>query len=118
MSSLAPHLFQPGNQLATKTRPITDLINRIVKQDEAAYEHDKTKIVRLRAGLEKVFDVAATGDITALTFLRDTAQGKPAQAIQLDDDGATVQFAAIRMIVVKPVDNTLIPNTIKDITHE
>ena len=61
--------FQPGNNLSAKQRPITDLINRIAKQDTAAYEHDSKKIERLRRGLEAIFDHAATGDITAMTFL-------------------------------------------------
>lgn len=93
--------FQIGNNLSAKSRPITDIISRIAKQDAAAYETDQRKIERLRSGLEKVFDAAATGDIVALTFLRDTVQGKPAQAVTVEDDAGRNVFAGIRMVVMR-----------------
>lgn len=108
----APHQFQPGNELykLRERKPITDAIHRIIIQ-EASGNLDAG---RLRKGLDKLFDDAAKGDIAALTFIRDTVQGKPAQALTIEDSDGLPAFKAIRLIVVQET----IPNAIKDIPVE
>ena len=95
-------------------KPITDVIKRIICQD-AAGELDAN---RLRNGIEKVFDAAATGDLDAITFIRDTVQGKPAQSVSIDSEDGAVQFTSIQMLVVKhePVPKSL--NSLDNVTIE
>ncbi len=103
--------FEVGHTLSQgpkKQRPITDVIQRIITQDSS----DEFNPSRLRKGLEKVFDAAATGDLDALTFIRDTVQGKPAQAVTLEDGDGQPVFKAIRLIIV-PADQ--LPNQINEI---
>lgn len=88
--------FLPGNQLAAGSRKhalITEAIKRAIKQDNGK---------RIRAGIEKLLDLAATGDLPALTYLRDTIQGRPSQQVTLADEDGTPTFTQIRMVIVKP----------------
>lgn len=111
MSSLAPNLFQPGNNAASienRRKPITDTIKRIIAQDDAGLLGAN----RLRNGLEKVFDCAATGDLDAITFIRDTVQGKPAQAVTVSGDEDRPLITAIKMIVVQATNSNEINNLV------
>ena len=101
--------FEVGNQLAAKSKRMTAMLERIMMEDDGK---------KLYNGLTKLMDAFQDGEPWAIEQVFNRVQGKPAQSLQLDDDGATIQFQAIRMIVVKPVDNTAITNVIKDIPHD
>ena len=98
--------FEIGNTLSAKSKRMTQMLERIMMEDDGK---------RLYNGLTKLMVAFEAGEPWAVEQVFNRVQGKPAQSLQIDDEGATVQFAAIRMIVVKP---ETIPNTIKDITHE
>ena len=85
--------FQQGNKLAAGSRKhqlVSDAITRAIKQDDGK---------RIRQGVEKLLDLAATGDLPALTYIRDTIQGRPSQQLTLDGDDVPV-ITAIRMVIV------------------
>jgi len=85
--------FQQGNKLAAGSRKhqfISDVIKRAIKQDDGA---------RVRQGIEKLLDLAATGDLPALTYIRDTIQGRPSQQLTFDAEDVPV-ITSIRMVIV------------------
>ena len=83
-----------GNQNAKKGKVIEDILRKICVQEDYA---------RIRTGLNAVLESAAGGDMKAIEFVRDTFDGKPAQAVQLSgDEDAPVAFTAITRTIVKP----------------
>ena len=66
-----------GNKNATKNRPWSDAIRRIVVQNNGK---------RLRATAERLVEAAETGDVSALKELGDRLDGKPLQAIAAEVD--------------------------------
>ena len=69
---------QTGNpDGAKKPRKFYDALNRAIAQDDGK---------RLRACVEKLLDLAATGEQWATKELRDTLDGKPTQTIAADED--------------------------------
>jgi len=86
--------FEIGNTLGQGNRKkmlVTEHIQRAIVQDDAK---------RLRQGIEIVLDQAATGDLQALTYIRDTIQGKPAQAVTVSGDDDAPIVSLIKMVVV------------------
>lgn len=75
-------MFQPGNRLAAKSRPVGEAITRALKQDD--YK-------RLRAAVEKLLDRASEGDLAALAWIADRTDGKPKQEIEQQID-ASITF--------------------------
>lgn len=43
---------------------------------------------RLRQGMEKILDMAATGDLAAMSFVFDRIDGRPRQAVEMTGDGS------------------------------
>ena len=73
--------FEKGNQLGKKSRQFEQTVRRAIAQDDGQ---------RLRDCVEKLLDLAVSGEAWAVSMLRDTLDGKPAQTL---DIGATVTFA-------------------------
>ena len=88
--------FEPGkagNPEGSAPRKIwIAALNRAIAQDDG---------VRLRAAAEKLLDMAAVGDISALKELGDRLDGKPAQALVHagDPDGAPIA-SKIELVIV------------------
>jgi hypothetical protein len=61
-----------GNQNAAKAKIVGDALRKLAVQEDQK---------RLRAGLEKVMDAFEAGEPWAAQFVRDTLDGKPAQAV-------------------------------------
>jgi hypothetical protein len=79
--------FEKGNQLAAKRREFQ-------KKMRAAIEQDDWK--RVRAGIEVVLNLCATGERWALELVRDTLDGKPVSQIEAHDaDGTPLAVAII-----------------------
>ena len=79
--------FEIGNQHGAKSK-------QFQKRMRAAIEQDDWK--RVRAGIEQVLDLCASGERWALELVRDTLDGKPAQAIEASDaDGNPLAVAII-----------------------
>jgi hypothetical protein len=78
------HVGAPeGNKNGQKARVVYGALMRAIAQDD--YQ-------RLRDGIEKVLEMAAAGERWALEFIRDTADGKPRQAIEHSGpDGSPVE---------------------------
>ena len=105
--------FEVGHTInngRAKSRHIYDGLMREVMQNPE----------KLKDALSSVLDKAATGDLDALDWIACRLEGKPAQAVTLDTDGANVQFTSIQMLVVKhdpapkplnSLDNTVIEHT-------
>jgi hypothetical protein len=74
-------MFEKGNQHAAKGKPIGEAIKRALAQDD--YK-------RIRAGVEKLLDKAAQGDLAVLDWFANRTDGKPKQEIEQQID-ATVQ---------------------------
>ena len=82
-----------GNQYAARSRRFYDAVNRALTQDDGK---------RLRAAAEKLLDLAAEGEQWACIALRDTLDGKPAQALigGDDDDNPIKLVGRIENIIV------------------
>jgi len=65
---------QPGNKNSAKGRDFEQTVKRALLAEDGK---------RLRAAAEKMLDLAAQGERWAVEFLRDTLDGKPAQAVDL-----------------------------------
>jgi len=98
-------LFQPGNQLGTKTKVIDGMIRSVLALDDRQ---------RLRTAVEKQLELAAEGNLASLDWLACRLEGKAAQAIQTDDEGRPV-VAGIQLVVIKQEQ---LPNVIKDIPSQ
>lgn len=75
-----------GNQNAAKSRKFEQAVTRALTQEDGK---------RLRDAAEKVLDLAAAGERWACEMLRDTLDGKPAQAVTVagDPDSPPVQHS-------------------------
>lgn len=67
-----------GNQNAVKSKVVADCLRRAIVQDDGK---------KLREGTEKLLDAYAAGEPWAHQFVRDTLDGKPAQALAVSGDG-------------------------------
>ncbi len=69
-----------GNQNGVKSRLFHDVMRKAVIQDDRK---------RLEQGVQQLLDLAAEGDLNALTMIRDTLDGKPKQQTEVTGaDGA------------------------------
>ena len=68
---------QPGNCNATKNRAL---------REELAVTLESDKGRRLRQGLEAIVDMAASGDLAAMSFIFDRIDGKPRQAVEMSGE--------------------------------
>jgi aromatic ring-opening dioxygenase LigB subunit len=77
--------FQPGNNLGAKSKKFEQAIKRAL-----ADEDDR----KLRGIADKVVALATDGERWAVEMLRDTLDGKPAQAMTIagDEEAPPVQF--------------------------
>lgn len=59
---------------------------------------------RVRQGIEKTLDSVAEGDLESLEFVRDTTDGRPAQAVQVmgDEDHPLVHKIIREVVAAKP----------------
>lgn len=64
-----------GNTNAQKGKLIEDLLRKVSVQEDHK---------RIADGLSAILDKAAAGDLRCVEFIRDTFDGKPAQAVDLD----------------------------------
>lgn len=104
-------MFEPGNQLrlgAKSPKRVQDAINRAIIQDDSK---------RLRKAIEAQLDLAADGDLAALTFIRDTVEGKPAQAVTVSGDEERPMVSIIKTLIVYP-DNDSNINSLRVIEGE
>ena len=94
--------FQPGNQEARKGEKKKRFKQQLIAALEDVPEGDVSK---LRQIADKLIEAALGGDVQAIRDIRDTVDGKPAQAIVGgDDDDAPVRLETIRRIIVDPGD--------------
>jgi hypothetical protein len=74
-----------GNTNGAKSRAFYGALSRAIAQDDGE---------RLRRAAEKLLDLAAEGEAWAVKELRDTMDGKPAQAVEVGGvDGGPVQHS-------------------------
>jgi hypothetical protein len=74
-----------GNQFRATAKIISDTLRKAVVQDD---------YVRVRKMCEKLMDDAASGDIQAAQFIRDTLDGKPRQQVEMTgEDGGPVALS-------------------------
>ena len=88
---------QPGNKNAAKSRLFDDAFRRALKQRDLEAGDGET----LRKIADKIIDLALAADVSAFREMRDTVDGKPAQAITGPDGGALL-FQEIQRTIVKP----------------
>jgi len=67
-----------GNNNAGKSRAFYGALSRAIAQDDGE---------RIRRAAEKLLDLAAEGEAWAVKELRDTLDGKPAQAVEVGGIG-------------------------------
>ena len=94
-------MFEPGNQLRLGTKSpklVQETIKRALAQEDGK---------RLRQAIEAQLDLAASGDLPALTFIRDTIEGKPAQAVTVSGDEDRPLVSLIKMVVVSTNTNQI-----------
>lgn len=84
---------QPGNQNAAKSRRFEQALERAIAQDDG---------VRIRKAAETLLDKAALGEPWAIKELRDTLDGKPAQAVTLGGDPDQPLYHKIVREIVRP----------------
>jgi hypothetical protein len=84
-----------GNQYAAKAKQISDRLRKLCVQED--YQ-------RLETALNRQLDKAAEGDLAALTFIRDTSDGKPAQQVDVAGSGENGEhlISVIRRVIVDP----------------
>ena len=100
--------FAIGNQLTLgmkRPKHVFDALLRVVAQNPE----------KLQAACAAVLDKAAEGDLAALDFLVTRLEGKPIQAVHVEDDEGRNVFTGIRMVVMRE-PNPLI--TIENTTHD
>lgn len=81
-----------GNKNAAKGKLIENLLRKVCVQEDNK---------RIAQGLGVILDKAAEGDQRAVEFVRDTLDGKPAQAVALsgDEENPLVFTEIVRKIV-------------------
>ena len=78
-----------GNTNAAKSRLFHDALRRAIAQDDGK---------RLRNAAEKLLDLAAEGEGWAVKELRDTLDGKPAQAVTVGGDADNPVQTTMRVL--------------------
>jgi hypothetical protein len=74
-----------GNTNGAKSRAFYGALSRAIAQDDGE---------RLRRAAEKLLDLAAEGEAWAVKELRDTMDGKPAQAVEVGGvDGGAINHS-------------------------
>jgi hypothetical protein len=92
--------FQVGNQEAKKGEKKKRFKQQLVAILEEIHEGETTK---LRKVAENLVHAGIAGDVQAIKEIRDTIDGKPAQAIiGGDDDDKPVGIQLIRTTIVDP----------------
>ena len=84
--------FERGNTLGAKSRAFEEAVRRALTQEDGK---------RLRDAAEQLLDLAASGERWACEMLRDTLDGKPAQAITTE--GADGVVRPVQLIVYSPL---------------
>lgn len=85
-----------GNMNASKYKPLYDALRKAIVQDDRA---------RLDVGAQKLLDKVAEGDLQATQFVRDTLEGKPAQAMTLaNEEGQSFRVDSIVRKIVRAND--------------
>lgn len=80
--------FEPGNQEAKKGDKKRRFKQQLIAALEDVPEGDVSK---LRLLADKLIDAGLGGDVQAIRDIRDTIDGKPAQAITGDDDADPIR---------------------------
>ena len=93
-------VFQVGNVICVGRKRPKFLYDALLRECVQSPE-------KLKAACEAVLDKAASGDLAAFEFLITRLEGKPVQAVNIEDDEGQNLFTGIRMIVMKQ-DNPLI----------
>lgn len=77
-----------GNQNAAKSKLVADALRKLVVQDDRK---------KFSAGLKAVMDAFGDGEPWAVQFVRDTLDGKPAQAVSVaGEDGQPLTINLVR----------------------
>lgn len=96
-------MFEKGNTLGAKKREFEAAVKRALAAENGQ---------RLRDAAEKLLDLAASGERWACEMLRDTLDGKPAQAITTTgDDGID---RPVQLIVYSPLQLPATPVSTAD----
>lgn len=82
-----------GNQNAKKGKLIEDLLRKVCVQEDNK---------RIAEALSAILNKAASGDLRCLEFVRDTFDGKPAQAIIGEEDNPLRMITKIERVIVDP----------------
>jgi hypothetical protein len=82
-----------GNQNAAKSKAFYGALNRAIAQDSGD---------RLRKAAEALLDLAAAGTQWAVTELRNTLDGRPAQSVELAGDADNPLVHKIVREIVDP----------------
>lgn len=98
--SANPVGFQPGNQHAVRVKLIDRMIRSCLAQDEDDVSAKSRERTRLRQAIDKCLDFAADGSLPHLDWITCRLEGKPAQAVTVEDADGLPAFKAIRLIVV------------------
>lgn len=101
--TLQAHHFQPGNELAKKVKVVDGMIRSVLALDNRD---------RLRKAIEATLDQAADGSLPHLDWIATRLEGKPAQAVTVEDSDGMPAFKAIRLVVIQQEQ---LPNVINDI---
>ena len=89
-----------GNQNAAKSRMFEQALIREIKQRDLASGVDGETLRKIAA---KWVDAALLGEMLPGKEIRDTLDGKPAQAVTLSGDQENpVAFQEVRRVIVKP----------------
>jgi len=80
-----------GNQNAKKGKLIEDLLRKVCVQE------DNKRIVK---ALGAILDKATEGDLRCVEFIRDTFDGKPAQAIVGEEENPLRMITKIERVIV------------------
>lgn len=76
----------------------------ILALNREAISADGQPTKKLNVIAEAVVEKAATGDVAAATFVRDTTDGKPAQVIQGDPDAPLFSVEGLRDLLGAKLD--------------
>lgn len=82
-----------GNHNAKKGKLIEDLLRKVCVQEDNK---------RISQALSAILDKAADGDLRCVEFIRDTFDGKPAQAIIGEEDNPLKLITRIERVIVDP----------------
>ena len=82
---------QPGNDNATKSKPFWAAVSRAIAQEDGK---------RLRQAAEKLLDMAAEGEMSAINALADRLDGKPHQSVDLANADGSNLFSSVELHVI------------------